>query len=75
MSIVNKTTNIRYNVLSKTQITKYNLLRKTFFNSLDFHEQQDFLMYTYRSRDINRNVSGEKHIVKVYHEDVSSLIL
>ena len=74
-SMVNKITNTRYKVLSRTQIIKYNLLGKTFFNSLNFDEQQTLLMYTYRSRDINRNASGEKHIVEVYHQDVLSLIL
>ncbi|EIA23555.1 ADP-ribosyltransferase domain protein SFB Type-3 [Candidatus Arthromitus sp. SFB-3] len=52
--------------LSQVQVKKYNLLGKTFFNNLNFDEQQSLLMYTYRSRDINRKLSGEDHIKQVF---------
>ncbi len=73
-SLITKNSSIKYKALSQIQVKKYNLLSKTFFNNLNFDEQQSLLMYTYRSRDINRKLSGEDHIKQVFYENIDDVV-
>lgn len=73
-SLITKNSSIKYKALSQIQVKKYNLLGKTFFNNLNFDEQQSLLMYTYRSRDINRKLSGEDHIKQVFYENIDDVV-
>lgn len=63
-----------YKVLSKVGITKYGLISKNFFKNLSFDDQDAVLTYTYRSRDINRFLSGGSHIKQVFYKDVSKIV-
>lgn len=60
--------------LSQVKVKKYDLLSKVFFNNIDDKQQEALLMYTFRSRDINRFLSGEKHIKEVFYKDVNGLV-
>lgn len=53
---------------------KYNSKWKGFFEKLDDNEQEAIMLYTYRSRDINRKLWGENHIKEIYYKNVDDVV-
>lgn len=63
----------KYKILSQVKVKKYDLLAKKFFNSLNDDEKEALLIYTYKSRNINRFLSGEKHIKEIFYKDINKI--
>lgn len=55
-------------------IKKYDNKWKIFFDKRKLKEQEAILLYTYRSRDINRKLWGNEHIKEIYFRNVDDII-